>query len=52
MLIDEAMDILLRLGLVKEMIHEGNMTLQSFSCSKGCDALRRHWGNLLGQLTG
>lgn len=46
------MDILLRLGLVKEMIHEGNMTLQAFSCSKECDALRRHWVNLLGQLTG
>lgn len=50
--IDKAMDTLLRLGLAKETIHEENMTLQAFSCSKACEALRRHWDNLLGQLTG
>ncbi|KAK1258439.1 hypothetical protein QJS04_geneDACA006643 [Acorus gramineus] len=45
--IDKAVDTLLRLNLVKEVLLEENFVLQVLPCSKACEVLRQRWASLI-----
>ncbi|KAK1296815.1 hypothetical protein QJS10_CPB15g00846 [Acorus calamus] len=45
--IDKAVDTLLRLNLVKEVLLEENFVFQVLPCSKACEVLRQRWASLI-----